>query len=325
MFRFPDCDTGCCVRRPRQRGQEIRRCRNPPPRRPSCSRLPARARPRSRLRNGRRRDFDTAGSSAQGPHDEATGSRSVGEIDVHQPVAVVIEHGHATGHRFDLVLLRGGRVLQMEPYAGSSGDIDKARRRQDLVRSFARDRDRTPLERAPGFPNESMLGSSAAARRACTSASSPRFTRSRNMAYDACGSASGFGRSRVRLHGARECCVCILHPAETDIRVCQSRERRHVGRIESYRTRQRLRRRAEALRILMQSPKQRPRFSIRRIWQRLHARGVRRLHLSPAPQSGSSRAVSVSGCRPAVPTTGVRDPHAPVRNRRPERARARDV
>ena len=69
----------------------------------------------------------------------------------------------------------------------------------------------------------------------------------------------------VRLHGAPECGVCIVHPAETDIRVCEGGERWHVGRVESYRTRQRLRRWAEALRILMQSPEQRPGFSIRRV------------------------------------------------------------
>jgi hypothetical protein len=75
----------------------------------------------------------------------------------------------------------------------------------------------------------------------------------------------GLRPERIGLHGAGECNVCGVKPAETDIRVCQRREPRHIGRVESHRTRQRLRRRAEPLRVLMQAPEQRPGFSVGRI------------------------------------------------------------
>ena len=85
------------------------------------------------------------------------------------------------------------------------------------------------------------------------------------MAYDACGSASGFGRSAFAFTARANACVSVVDSIETDIRVCQSSKRRHVGRIEPDGARQRLRSRAEALGILMQTPKQRPGFSIGRI------------------------------------------------------------
>ena len=84
--------------------------------------------------------------------------RAVGEVDVHQPVAVVIEHRHAAGHRFDLVFLRCGRVLEREGDACLRRDIDEARRREDLVQHLRRGRGRTPLERPQRFAYERIAG-----------------------------------------------------------------------------------------------------------------------------------------------------------------------
>jgi hypothetical protein len=40
--------------------------------------------------------------------------RAVGEEDVGQTVAVVIEHGHPSGHRLDHVLLGSGVLIEDE-------------------------------------------------------------------------------------------------------------------------------------------------------------------------------------------------------------------
>ena len=105
----------------------------------------------------------------------------------------------------------------MEPYARSGGDIDKARRGQDFIRSLPSDGNRTPLEGAQGFPNERMLW--------CKRRRAARLHFGIVAAIHA-KQKYGVGRMRfgvgfrpqpVRLDGAPECGVCIVHPAETDI------------------------------------------------------------------------------------------------------------
>jgi hypothetical protein len=51
--------------------------------------------------------------------DQAGLARAIGDEDVHQPVAIVIEGGHATRHGFNLMLLRGGPVLQYDIESGA--------------------------------------------------------------------------------------------------------------------------------------------------------------------------------------------------------------
>ena len=53
--------------------------------------------------------------------------RAVGEIDVGIAVVIVIEHGHAAGHGFDLVLLGRGGIAQHEADAGTRGAILEVR------------------------------------------------------------------------------------------------------------------------------------------------------------------------------------------------------
>jgi hypothetical protein len=155
--------------------------------------------------------------------------------------------------------------LEAETDTGSSGDIDKLRRRQNLIRRFARGRNRTPLNRAHCVTNERMTGIECRrAARLCVGLITPIHAEQEYRI-----GRMYFGvRLRphcVRLYGAPERGVCVVYPPETDIRVRQRRERRHIVRIELHCARQRLRRRAKPLRILMQTPEQRPRLGIGRI------------------------------------------------------------
>src|SRR6266700_48573 len=49
--------------------------------------------------------------------------RSVGEEDVEESVAIVVQEGDSAGHRFDLVLLGSGSVAEDEVDAGALGDV----------------------------------------------------------------------------------------------------------------------------------------------------------------------------------------------------------
>ena len=80
--------------------------------------------------------------------------RAVGEIDVHEAIAIVVQYRHAARHRFDLMFLSSRGVLQPEAQAALRCHVLKLRRWESfsLCRRYGADTE-TRLH-APAAPQE---------------------------------------------------------------------------------------------------------------------------------------------------------------------------